>query len=178
MAIDLIPHLREAIASAALHYRAHPLRFLSEGDLKALVFNELATRIDGPYGVTTGDVNKHGHVHCDWPHTARKFDVAVADTSEEDWHSHVTPPVKIGILTRLWMPKAMAGIGPDLEKLRQAALARRPADVTGLLIVFCHPEVQWKAALGVHHFEEEATFPRNGIELHVIDSKGWHAAMV
>jgi hypothetical protein len=179
MSPEIFPQLRESLAAVALHFRAHPLRFLGEGDLKALVHYELALRIDGPYGITTADTQRHGQVHCDWPGTAaRKFDVAIADASEADWANHVSPPVRVGILTRLWLPNAVSGIGPDLERLRNGSAARRPADFTGILMVFCHPDVSWKTALGLYHPGPEVTVPRNGFELQVVDSEGCHAALI
>lgn len=179
MSPEIFPQLRESLAAVTLHYQAHPLRFMSEGDLKALVHYELALRIDGPYGITTADTSRHGQVHCDWPATvSRKFDVAIADASEADWADHASPPVRVGILTRLWLPNATTGIGPDLEKLRNAASARRPADFTGILMVFCHPEVSWKASLGLYHPGPEVSVPRNGFELQVVDASGCHAALI
>ena len=115
---EIFPPLRESLAAVTLHYQAHPLRFMSEGDLKALVHYELALRIDGPYGITTADTSRHGQVHCDWPATvSRKFDVAIADASEADWAGHASTPVRVCFLTRLRLPTATPGIGPDLERL-------------------------------------------------------------
>jgi hypothetical protein len=179
MSPEIFPQLRESLAAVALHFRAHPLRFLSEGDLKALVHYELALRIDGPYGFTTADTQRHGQVHCDWPSAAaRRFDVAIADASEADWAVHSSPPVRVGILTRLWLPNAASGIGPDLERLRNGSAARRPSDFTGILMVFCHPEVSWKTALGLYHPGAEVTVPRNGFELQIVDADGCHAALI
>lgn len=179
MSPELFPQLRESLAGAALHFRAHPLRFLCEGDLKALVYSELSLRIDGPFGVTTANTGRHGQVHVDWPGSVqRRFDVAIADAKEEDWANQASPPVRIGIVTKLWSPGEIHGIGPDLERVRQGTVSRRGSDFTGLVMVFCHPEVDWKVALRIYHPDSHITIPRNGIELIVVEPHGCHGALL
>ena len=197
----MIDQLKSAICKTVKQFQEHPLDFLSESDIQALLFIELRNATSDlryPYD-GEGKNHRFGFTDpfCIHPVTTEyhvsegKFDIAILsekpDTEKDIWRQ----PCRVGIEIKLWTP----GYGDsdylrDVQKLQryQAELQNEGRSFTGIAMLFVHPWVKnekngkkrlaaildepWKAILNEHSVD---AYPENGVALHLVtqESHWW-----
>jgi len=180
----MIDQLRSAICKTVKQFQEHPLDFLSESDIQALLFVELRNATSGlryPYD-GEGKNCRFGFTDpfCIHPVTTEyhvsegKFDIAILsekpDTEKDIWRQ----PCRVGIEIKLWQPcEREPKYIMDVKKLQryQEKLQTAGQKFTGIVLLFVHP---YKTGVPKDIFEEISpdAYPENGVALHLVTDKG------
>jgi hypothetical protein len=179
--------LKNAIEKTVQQFQEHPLDFLSERDIQALLFVELRNATN--YLRYTYDAEGENHrfgfekPFCLHPVTTEyfayhnqqdRFDIAVLSEMQDSkfaiWHQ----PCRVAIEIKLWQP----GYGEpnyrsDIKKLHdyqkhlQQTYCTQERKFTGIAMLFIHPCAKGKQSV-IFEGETRDAYPENGIALHLI----------
>jgi hypothetical protein len=186
----MIDELGRAICTTVKQFQEHPLDFLSERDIQALLFVELrnATR-ELRYSYDGGGKNhRFGFPErfCVHPVTTEYhvykgkndcFDIAVLSEEPDPKSDIWRQPCRIAIEIKLWQP----GYGKpkyrmDVEKLRRyqehLQKAVSPERVfMGIAMLFVHPYGTQRPTAIIEERSGDA-YPEDGIALHLVTKEG------
>jgi hypothetical protein len=178
----MIDQLKSAICKTVKQFQEHPLDFLSESDIQALLFIELRNatsnlrysynaanpRFGFPSTFPVHPVTTEYYV----PPEGR-FDVAVLsekpDSEKDIWRQ----PCRIGIEIKLWQPcEKEPKYIMDVKKLQryQEKMQIAGQKFTGIVLLFVHP---YKTGMPKDIIEEISpdAYPENGVALHLVTDK-------
>jgi len=181
----MIDQLKNAIESTVTQFQEHPLDFLSERDIQAVLFVELrkATgNLHYPYDAT--DVNKKFgfakpfEIH---PVTTEyyigvgkrdRFDVAVLSDEPNPELDIWRQPCQVAIEIKLWQPGYPgSGYRRDIEKLHRYQSNTTGRAFTGIAMLFVHPCAEPRAGTLIPKENSGDPYPENGIALHFVTQK-------
>lgn len=191
--LDIFDSLKGAISAIVEAFRAHPLDFLSERDIQALLFAELRKRtleFRYPYDAhgenARFDFKQPFESH---PVTAEyflyergqaRFDVAILSAKQDLKASIWRQPCRVGIEIKLWQPGYGApSYNADVEKLQKYQeylrdkFKEEDRKFTGIAMVFVHPNIE-RALVPKHltSLEESSSvvYPEDGVALYWIEA--------
>jgi hypothetical protein len=183
----MIDQLKSAICKTVKQFQEHPLDFLSESDIQALLFVELRNATSGlryPYD-GEGKNHRFGFTDpfCIHPVTTEyhvsegKFDIAVLSKEPDPKSAIWRQPCRVAIEIKLWQPREKEPkYRMDVDKLRryQEHLQKdfSPGRVfTGIAMLFVHPYGTAKPTAITEEKSGDA-YPENGIALHWVTQEG------
>jgi hypothetical protein len=183
----MIDQLKSAICKTVKQFQVHPLDFLSESDIQALLFIELRNATSDlryPYD-GEGKNHRFGFTDpfCIHPVTTEyhvsegKFDIAVLSKEPDPKSAIWRQPCRVAIEIKLWQPREKEPkYRMDVDKLRryQEHLQKdfSPGRVfTGIAMLFVHPYGTAKPTAITEEKSGDA-YPENGIALHWVTQEG------
>ena len=186
----MIDQLKSAICKTVKQFQEHPLDFLSERDIQALLFVELRNATSDlryPYDAE-GANRRFGFPDrfCIHPVTTEyyvykgkndRFDIAVLSEEPDSKSDIWRQPCRVAIEIKLWQP----GYGEpkycmDVEKLRryqahlQYAFSQRRVFM-GIAMLFVHPYGTQRPTAVTEEKSGDA-YPENGVILHFVTQEG------
>jgi hypothetical protein len=185
----MIDQLTIAICKTVIQFQEHPLDFLSESDIQALLFVELRNatsdlRYPYPYDAE-GKNHQFGFTvpFCIHPVTTEyhvsegKFDIAVLSKEPDPKSDIWRQPCRVAIEIKLWQPREKEPKHLlDVKKLQryQAELQTEGRQFMGIAMLFVHPYVAAKPTAITEEKSGDA-YPENGIALHWVtrESHWW-----
>ena len=181
--------LSKAIEATVTEFQEHPLDFLSERDIQALLYSKLRLEVgDRRYRYEASPQNERFlfkeafKVH---PVTTEyylyndkrkdRFDVAVLSSKRDDEAAIWRQPCRVGIEIKLWQP----GYGgcryrADITKLQNyhKYLREKEREFTGIAMLFVHPNIENELVSELPSEEvSSAAYPKDGVALHWVT--GW-----
>ena len=183
----MIDQLKSAICKTVKQFQEHPLDFLSESDIQAVLFVELRNATSDlryPFDAE-GKNHRFGFTDpfCIHPVTTEyhvsegKFDIAVLSKEPDPKSAIWRQPCRVAIEIKLWQPREKEPkYRMDVDKLRryQEHLQKdfSPGRVfTGIAMLFVHPYGTAKPTAITEEKSGDA-YPENGIALHWVTQEG------
>ena len=180
----MIDQLKSAICKTVKQFQEHPLDFLSESDIQAVLFVELRNATSDlryPFDAE-GKNHRFGFTDpfCIHPVTTEyhvsegKFDIAVLSKEPDPKSDIWRQPCRVAIEIKLWQPcEREPKYIMDVKKLQryQEKLQTAGQKFTGIVLLFVHP---YKTGVPKDIFEEISpdAYPENGVALHLVTDKG------
>jgi hypothetical protein len=180
----MIDQLKSAICKTVKQFQVHPLDFLSESDIQALLFIELRNATSDlryPYD-GEGKNHRFGFTDpfCIHPVTTEyhvsegKFDIAVLSKEPDPKSDIWRQPCRVAIEIKLWQPcEREPKYIMDVKKLQryQEKMQTAGQKFTGIAMLFVHP---YKTGVPKDIIEEISpdAYPENGVALHLVTDKG------
>jgi hypothetical protein len=179
----MIDQLKSAICKTVKQFQEHPLDFLSESDIQALLFIELrnATSERYPYDAE-GANSRFGFTEpfCIHPVTTEyhvsegKFDIAVLSKEPDSTSDIWRQPCGVAIEIKLWQPREREPkYIKDVEKLQRYQAISQTAGraFMGIAMLFVHPYGTAKPTAITEEKSGDA-YPENGVALHFVTQEG------
>jgi hypothetical protein len=187
----MIDELTIAICKTVIQFQNHPLDFLSESDIRALLFVELRNATSNPrylYDDAEGvnrqfgfpdrfDIHPVTTEYYPYERKQVRFDIAVLSDKPDPMSAIWRQPCRVAIEIKLWQPGyGEPGYPNDVEKLQnyQRYLQNRftkERTFTGIAILFVHPYGTAKPTAIAEEKSGDA-YPENGIALHWVTQEG------
>ena len=179
----MIDQLKSAICKTVKQFQEHPLDFLSESDIQAVLFVELRNATSDlryPFDAE-GKNHRFGFTDpfCIHPVTTEyhvsegKFDIAVLSKEPDPKSDIWRQPCRVAIEIKLWQPcEREPKYIMDVKKLQryQEKLQTAGQKFTGIAMLFVHP---YKTGVPKDIIEEISpdAYPENGVALHLVTDK-------
>jgi|ERR1035437_654714 hypothetical protein len=180
----MIDQLKSAICKTVKQFQEHPLDFLSESDIQALLFIELRNATgDLRYPYDAEDANRlfgFTDPFCIHPVTTEyhvsegKFDIAVLSKEPDSTSAIWRQPCRVAIEIKLWQPREREPkYYKDVEKLQRYQANSQTAGraFMGIAMLFVHP---YRTGKPTAIIEEKSgdPYPENGVALHWVTQEG------
>jgi hypothetical protein len=179
----MIDQLKSAICKTVKQFQEHPLDFLSESDIQAVLFVELRNATSDlryPFDAE-GKNHRFGFTDpfCIHPVTTEyhvsegKFDIAVLSKEPDPKSDIWRQPCRVAIEIKLWQPcEREPKYIMDVKKLQryQEKMQTAGQKFTGIAMLFVHP---YKTGVPKDIIEEISpdAYPENGVALHLVTDK-------
>lgn len=180
----MIDELKDVICKTVKQFQEHPLDFLSESDIQALLFVELRNAThDLRYTYDAEGANhrfgfrKPFSIHpitTEYRSPVGRFDLAVLSEKPDSTKDIWLQPCRVGIEIKLWQPREMEpNYKDDVKKLQhyQADLQTVGQEFMGIAMLFVHPCEKRKPTAVTEEKSGDA-YPENGVALHLVTQEG------